>query len=84
MTEQEIRDKWEALHNTITLIYYQPLGKYADQDPPTGGEIATLEDAMGESCTGLDQDNFNRIHGDLWAACEAELIAEGYPQPPEL
>lgn len=83
MTEQEIRDKWEALHNTLQLCYYQPLGKFAEVDPPAAGDITVLETAMGEPCTGLDQVNFDRIHGALWAAQEQELIDEGFP-PPEV
>lgn len=80
MTEQEIREKWEALHNTLQLSYYQPLGKFADQDPPTPAEILVLENVMGESCTGLDQVNFDRIHGALWAVCEQEFIDNGYSE----
>lgn len=81
MTEQEIRDKWEALHNTLQLLYYQPLGKFTKQDAPDTADIATLDAAMGEACTGLDKTNFDRIHGALWAACEQELTDAGYPPP---
>lgn len=79
MTEQEIRDKWEALHHTLTLVYYQPLGDYAEQPVPSAGEITALEDAMGETCTGLDEANYTRIHGALWGGFEQEMIANGYP-----
>ncbi len=78
MTEQEIRDKWEALHNTLTLAYYQPLGKYPDQPAPDTADIAALNTAMSETCTGLDHENFDRIHGALWAAMEQELIDGGF------
>lgn len=85
MEEQEIRDKWARLHSILSRAYWQPLGKYSDQAAPTAEEVAEVEAAMGEPITEMDEANFNRIHSALWAASDAELVANGYEPdtPPE-
>lgn len=47
----------------------------------------TLHDELSEAyyagTSGLTKEEFDLQHGKIWADMEAELIAEGYRQPPE-
>lgn len=42
----------------------------------------TLSADYYDGTSGLSKEEFDTQHGQIWADMEAELIAEGYKQPP--
>ena len=43
----------------------------------------TLTQSYYSGTRGLSKEEFDLQHGKIWSDMEAELIAEGYSQPPE-